>query len=191
MESCHILSVILLQVASWNPHYSIILNGLTLSSICLPLIDLLTSVSLSSLQLESDHWSSVSTDIEVINTWTEESPHNYANNQNITKTFNSPGAKYFKRKYDYLEFSNTTGTTHKFDQKVGSDSWPLRLEIKGNKLKFLFHSDQSNNEWGYKFTVSLVCVLYDSHEINLGVWRGLSMRNNIVLVFLVYFQLKL
>ncbi|KAF6029661.1 hypothetical protein EB796_011992 [Bugula neritina] len=114
--------------------------------------------------LESDHWSSVSTDIEVINTWTEESPHNYANNQNITKTFNSPGAKYFiiefdsrchtERKYDYLEFSNTTGTTHKFDQKVGSDSWPLRLEIKGNKLKFLFHSDQSNNEWGYKFTVT-------------------------------------
>ena len=121
------------------------------------------------LQLDSDKWTSSQTaEMEILNTWSEESPHNYHNNTHTTKVFNCPGAKLFviefdprchtERKYDYLEFVNHQGISHKYDQKVGTDSWPLKVEIKGSKLEFTFHSAPSNNEWGYKFTVS--CLMY-------------------------------
>ena len=114
--------------------------------------------------MDSEQWSSASDEMEVLNTWTEESPHNYSNNQDITKVFSSPSARLFvlefdprchtERKYDYLEFSTASGVVHKYDAKVGTFAWPLKVEMRSNKLRFRFHSDQSNNEWGYKFTVS-------------------------------------
>ena len=42
----------------------------------------------------------------------------------------------------------------KFDQKVGTPKWPKQVQFIGPHLHFLFHSDSSNTEWGYKFKVS-------------------------------------
>ncbi|XP_067952130.1 zinc finger ZZ-type and EF-hand domain-containing protein 1-like [Watersipora subatra] len=140
------------------------------------------------LSLDSNHWNKVQAGMEVLSTWTEESPHNYPNNQNITKVFYCPGAKIFilefdprchtERKYDYLEFTNFSGVVHKYDQKTGTEAWPLKVEMKGSKLQFTFHSDQSNNEWGYKFTVKAkgvpdasISPLFDLH-LSLSLLTG-------------------
>lgn len=128
------------------------------------------------MQLDSDHWNTVPTELDtVLKTWTEESSHNYSNALHINKVFNAPGANVFivefdprcatERKYDYLEFISSN-TTSKYDGRVNSDLWPSKVEFKGSKLHFVFHSDQSNNDWGYKFTVrfnnALITPLYFS-----------------------------
>ena len=59
-------------------------------------------------------------------------------------------------RYDYLEFTDACGAKRKFDGEVGSERWPNRVEFKGQRLHLHFYSDSSNNEWGYKFTVSCV-----------------------------------
>lgn len=116
-------------------------------------------------QLNSDHWQTVKTSQDcVLKTWTEESAHNYTDGLNITKVFNCPGARFFtvefdsrcatERKYDYLEFTNSAGVSTKYESKVDTETWPLRVDFQGSKLNFMFRSDQSNNDWGYKFTVS-------------------------------------
>lgn len=43
----------------------------------------------------------------------------------------------------------------RFDQKVGTTKWPKQVNFSGPHLHFLFHSDSSNTEWGYKFKVSI------------------------------------
>nr|XP_014350788.1 PREDICTED: zinc finger ZZ-type and EF-hand domain-containing protein 1 [Latimeria chalumnae] len=101
----------------------------------------------------------------VLRTWTMESPHNYDNNRHETTVFVCPGAAYFElefdekceteKKYDYLEFTDARGVKMRYDTKVGTEKWPKKVTIKaGPWLQFLFHSDSSNNEWGYKFTVT-------------------------------------
>ena len=57
-------------------------------------------------------------------------------------------------RYDYLEFTDAVGAKRKFDGEVNSERWPRRVEFKGQRLHMYFYSDSSNNEWGYKFTVS-------------------------------------
>lgn len=59
-------------------------------------------------------------------------------------------------RYDYLEFDSGS-RKQRFDGEIGGDRWAKTAEFKGQKLRFQFHSDGSNNEWGYKFTVC-VCV---------------------------------
>ena len=62
-------------------------------------------------------------------------------------------------RYDYLEFTDFSGNKTRFDYKVNTDKWPLiRVFSPGPRLHFLFHSDSSNNEWGYKFRVPSYCV---------------------------------
>lgn len=56
-------------------------------------------------------------------------------------------------RYDYLVFTDAKGTQMRFDQKVGSPKWPRTVNFSGPHLHFLFHSDSSNTEWGYKFKV--------------------------------------
>ncbi|KAF6300206.1 zinc finger ZZ-type and EF-hand domain containing 1 [Rhinolophus ferrumequinum] len=101
----------------------------------------------------------------VLHTWTKESAHNYENNCHEVSVFVSPGATYFEvefderceteKRYDYLEFTDTRGGKTRYDTKVGTDKWPKKVTFKaGPRLQFLFHSDSSNNEWGYKFTVT-------------------------------------
>uniref|UniRef100_A0A2K6F960 Zinc finger ZZ-type and EF-hand domain containing 1 n=1 Tax=Propithecus coquereli TaxID=379532 RepID=A0A2K6F960_PROCO len=101
----------------------------------------------------------------VLHTWTKESTHNYENNCHEVSVFVSPGATYFEvefderceteKRYDYLEFTDARGGKTRYDTKVGTDKWPKKVTFKaGPRLQFLFHSDSSNNEWGYKFTVT-------------------------------------
>ncbi|XP_077021704.1 zinc finger ZZ-type and EF-hand domain-containing protein 1 isoform X7 [Tamandua tetradactyla] len=101
----------------------------------------------------------------VLHTWTKESAHNYENNSHDVSVFVSPGATYFEvefderceteKRYDYLEFTDARGGKTRYDTKVGTDKWPKKVTFKaGPQLQFLFHSDSSNNEWGYKFTVT-------------------------------------
>ena len=56
-------------------------------------------------------------------------------------------------RYDYLVFTDAKGQQMKFDQKVGTPKWPKQVQFVGPHLHFLFHSDSSNTEWGYKFKV--------------------------------------
>uniref|UniRef100_A0A8C8RK97 Zinc finger ZZ-type and EF-hand domain containing 1 n=1 Tax=Pelusios castaneus TaxID=367368 RepID=A0A8C8RK97_9SAUR len=101
----------------------------------------------------------------VLRTWTMESPHNYDNNCHEVSVFLCPGATYFEvefdekceteRRYDYLEFTDARGAKTRYDTKVGTEKWPKKVTFKaGPRLQFLFHSDSSNNEWGYKFSVT-------------------------------------
>ena len=90
----------------------------------------------------------------------------YLHTWSFFQTFCCPGATSFyvefdprcetERKYDFLEFTDVNGNKCHYDQKVGTGSWPLNVTFKGgHRLHFLFHSDSSNNEWGYKFKASL------------------------------------
>ncbi|XP_042685889.1 zinc finger ZZ-type and EF-hand domain-containing protein 1 isoform X1 [Centrocercus urophasianus] len=101
----------------------------------------------------------------VLRTWTVESPHNYENNCHEISVFLCHGATYFEvefdekceteRRYDYLEFTDARGAKTRYDTKVGTEKWPKKVTFKaGPRLQFLFHSDSSNNEWGYKFTIT-------------------------------------
>ncbi|XP_005056507.2 PREDICTED: zinc finger ZZ-type and EF-hand domain-containing protein 1 [Ficedula albicollis] len=101
----------------------------------------------------------------VLRTWTMESPHNYENNCHDVSVFLCHGATYFEvefdekceteRRYDYLEFTDARGAKTRYDTKVGTEKWPKKVTFKaGPRLQFLFHSDSSNNEWGYKFSVT-------------------------------------
>ncbi|XP_077980047.1 zinc finger ZZ-type and EF-hand domain-containing protein 1-like [Glandiceps talaboti] len=115
--------------------------------------------------VDSDAWRLVNQENVVLRTWNIESTHNYENNLHITQIFFCPGATSFhvefdtrcetEKRYDYLEFTDARGFKQRFDQKVGSEKWPKTVNFKGGpRLQFLFHSDSSNNEWGYKFTVT-------------------------------------
>ncbi|XP_077868975.1 zinc finger ZZ-type and EF-hand domain-containing protein 1-like [Saccoglossus kowalevskii] len=115
--------------------------------------------------VDSIAWKNVNQESVTLRTWNIESTHNYENNLHITQIFYCPGASSFhvefdsrcetEKRYDYLEFTDARGVKQRFDQKIGSDKWPKSIKFKGGpRLQFLFHSDSSNNEWGYKFTVA-------------------------------------
>ncbi|CAH1794732.1 unnamed protein product [Owenia fusiformis] len=115
--------------------------------------------------LGSESWEVVNMKDIVLRTWDVESSHNYDNNQHITQVFGCPGAQTFhvefdpkcetEKRYDYLEFTDSKGLKTRYDQKVGTEKWPLEVTFRGgNCLQFLFHADSSNNEWGYKFKVT-------------------------------------
>ena len=53
-------------------------------------------------------------------------------------------------------FTDASGCQMKFDQRVGSNKWPRQVQFSGPHVHFLFHSDNSNTEWGYKFKVSSI-----------------------------------
>ena len=57
-------------------------------------------------------------------------------------------------RYDYLMFTDAAGCQMKFDQRVGTNKWPIQVQFTGPHVHFLFHSDNSNTDWGYKFKVS-------------------------------------
>ncbi|XP_073246845.1 zinc finger ZZ-type and EF-hand domain-containing protein 1-like isoform X1 [Porites lutea] len=115
-------------------------------------------------KIDSEEWNKTQGQT-VLRTWEVESLHNYENNQDIKMVFSCPGCSEFtvdfdsrcetERRYDYLEFTDSNGNKKRFDQKVDTDKWPKSVNFKaGNRLLFNFHSDGSNNEWGYKFTVT-------------------------------------
>ncbi|KAK3090627.1 hypothetical protein FSP39_013259 [Pinctada imbricata] len=114
--------------------------------------------------ISSEHWDSIQTEDIVLRTWEIESSHNYDNNQRVTQVLTCPGAEKFvvdfdprcetERRYDYLVFTDAKGMQMRFDQKVGTSKWPKQVTFSGPHLHFLFHSDSSNTEWGYKFKVT-------------------------------------
>ncbi|XP_050394804.1 zinc finger ZZ-type and EF-hand domain-containing protein 1 [Patella vulgata] len=115
-------------------------------------------------KMSCDKWAESKTDDIILRTWELESNHNYENNSHISQTFCCPGATSFvvdfdprsetERRYDYLEFTDGKGISRKFDQKVGNPKWPKQVVFSGPNLHFLFRSDGSNTEWGYKFLVT-------------------------------------
>ncbi|GFS06651.1 zinc finger ZZ-type and EF-hand domain-containing protein 1-like [Elysia marginata] len=116
------------------------------------------------LDINSECWDKVDTEETILRTWEVESPHEYQNHSNIVQVFNCPGASKLvvdfdprcetERRYDYLEFTDSKGLKLHFDQKVGTAKWPLKVTFSGPYVHFIFHSDSSNTEWGYKFTVT-------------------------------------
>ena len=99
----------------------------------------------------------------------------YTNNYTDTLTW----YLFFVYRYDYLEFTDAGGAKHKFDGEVGSERWPKRVEFKGQRLHLYFYSDSSNNEWGYKFTVSwrrltITMETYQSTEVNRSWYSSLT-----------------
>ncbi|KAM5180064.1 zinc finger ZZ-type and EF-hand domain-containing protein 1 [Mantella aurantiaca] len=118
----------------------------------------------SANKVEMESWNQVQEPV-VLQNWNMESPHNYENNCRDTTVFLCPGATYFEvefddkceteKRYDYLEFTDARGGKVKYDHKVGTEKWPKKVTFKaGPQLQFLFFSDGSNNEWGFKFTVT-------------------------------------
>ena len=70
-------------------------------------------------------------------------------------------------RYDYLEFTDVAGNKTRFDHKVNTDKWPLsKVFSAGPQLHFLFHSDSSNNEWGYKFRVPFCYLFFSVLAVN-------------------------
>ena len=70
------------------------------------------------------------------------------------------------------------GDKVRYDHKVGTEKWPLKVTFsRGNTLNFLFHSDSSNTEWGYKFKVlplwnSWLCLTQLIWGWGWGWWHG-------------------
>ncbi|XP_063313499.1 zinc finger ZZ-type and EF-hand domain-containing protein 1 isoform X2 [Pelobates fuscus] len=118
----------------------------------------------SSNKEEMDTWNQAQMPV-ALQTWNMESPHNYENNCRDKTVFLCPGAISFEvefdekceteKRYDYLEFTDARGGKVRYDHKVDTEKWPKKVTFKaGPQLQFEFFSDSSNNEWGYKFTVT-------------------------------------
>ncbi|KAJ7997345.1 hypothetical protein DPEC_G00228020 [Dallia pectoralis] len=156
------LSIFMLELCSLDIPHSVLLTSFS------SLVELLKNLSsdtgniFSKVDLESCQQAQQPV---VLRTWNMESPHNYENSRHETTIFACPGATSFEvefderseteKRYDYLEFTDARGGKVRYDMKVGTEKWPKKVTFEaGPQLQFLFHSDSSNNEWGYKFTVT-------------------------------------
>uniref|UniRef100_A0A8D3C8S4 Zinc finger ZZ-type and EF-hand domain containing 1 n=1 Tax=Scophthalmus maximus TaxID=52904 RepID=A0A8D3C8S4_SCOMX len=148
------LMIFLLELCSLDIPHSVLLKSFS------SLVELLKGLSSDTGDIFSKPQQPV-----VLRNWKMESPHNYENSRHETSIFACPGATSFEvefderceteKRYDYLEFTDSRGGKVRYDMKVGSEKWPKKVTFDaGPQLQFLFHSDSSNNEWGYKFTVT-------------------------------------
>jgi len=90
-----------------------------------------------------------------------ESTHPYENNLDKTGEIRIPGAKKLiftfdpqcksENNYDYLQFCKDSNYQQEIKKHTGT-TWP-NFEVDGDTVYWKFHSDGSNNDWGYKFTV--------------------------------------
>uniref|UniRef100_A0A8C3DVK1 Zinc finger ZZ-type and EF-hand domain containing 1 n=1 Tax=Corvus moneduloides TaxID=1196302 RepID=A0A8C3DVK1_CORMO len=151
------LVIFLLDFCTLDIPYCTLLQGFS------TLIEPLKSLCSEPHKMDMESWQQEQP--VVLRTWTMESPHNYENNCHEVSVFLCHGATYFEvefdekceteRRYDYLEFTDARGAKTRYDTKVGTEKWPKKVTFKaGPRLQFLFHSDSSNNEWGYKFSVT-------------------------------------
>ncbi|XP_063258493.1 zinc finger ZZ-type and EF-hand domain-containing protein 1 isoform X4 [Prinia subflava] len=151
------LVIFLLDFCTLDIPYCTLLQGFS------TLIEPLKSLCSEPQKMDMESWQQEQP--VVLRTWTMESPHNYENNCHEVSVFLCHGATYFEvefdekceteRRYDYLEFTDARGAKTRYDTKVGTEKWPKKVTFKaGPRLQFLFHSDSSNNEWGYKFSVT-------------------------------------
>ncbi|KAK7925653.1 hypothetical protein WMY93_007963 [Mugilogobius chulae] len=153
------LMIFLLELCPLDIPHSVLLKSFS------SLVELLRSLSTDSGDILSKESSQQPQQPVVLRTWNKESPHNYENSRHETTIFACPGATVFEvefderceteKRYDYLEFTDSRGGKVRYDMKVGTEKWPKKVTFDaGPQLQFLFHSDSSNNEWGYKFTVT-------------------------------------
>ncbi|XP_054611299.1 zinc finger ZZ-type and EF-hand domain-containing protein 1 [Dunckerocampus dactyliophorus] len=156
------LLVFLLELCSLDIPHCLLLKSFS------SLIELLKSLSSGTgnifSKVDQESWHQPQQPV-VLRTWTMESSHNYEDSRHETSIFACPGATCFEvefderceteKRYDYLEFTDSRGGKFRYDMKVGTEKWPKKVTFDtGPQLQFLFHSDSSNNEWGYKFTVT-------------------------------------
>ncbi|XP_053187523.1 zinc finger ZZ-type and EF-hand domain-containing protein 1 isoform X2 [Scomber japonicus] len=156
------LMVFLLELCSLDIPHSLLLRSFS------SLVELLKSLASDTgdifSKVDQESWQQPQQPV-VLRTWNMESPHNYENSRHETSIFACPGATSFEvefderceteKRYDYLEFTDSRGGKVRYDMKVGTEKWPKKVTFDaGPQLQFLFHSDSSNNEWGYKFTVT-------------------------------------
>ncbi|KAK5859119.1 hypothetical protein PBY51_003209 [Eleginops maclovinus] len=156
------MMILLLELCSLDIPHSVLLKSFS------SLVELLKSLSSDTgdifSKVDQDSWHQPQQPV-VLRTWNVESPHNYENSRHETTIFACPGATSFEvefdkrceteKRYDYLEFTVSRGGKVRYDMKVGTEKWPRKVTFDaGPQLQFLFHSDSSNNEWGYKFTVT-------------------------------------
>ncbi|KAM9728084.1 zinc finger ZZ-type and EF-hand domain-containing protein 1 [Menidia menidia] len=156
------LMIFLLELCSLDIPHSVLLKSFS------SLVDLLKSLSSDTgdifSKVDQESWHQPQQPV-VLRTWNMESPHNYENSRHETTIFACPGATSFEvefderceteKRYDYLEFTDSRGGKVRYDMKVGTEKWPKKVTFDaGPQLQFLFHSDSSNNEWGYKFSVT-------------------------------------
>ncbi|XP_035999307.1 zinc finger ZZ-type and EF-hand domain-containing protein 1 isoform X3 [Fundulus heteroclitus] len=156
------LMIFLLELCSLDIPHSVLLGSFSSLVELLKRLSSYTGDIFSKVDQESAHQPQKPV---VLRTWNMESPHNYENSRHETTVFACPGATSFEvefderceteKRYDYLEFTDSRGGKVRYDMKVGSEKWPKKVTFDaGPQLQFLFHSDSSNNEWGYKFTVT-------------------------------------
>uniref|UniRef100_A0A4W6EG63 Zinc finger ZZ-type and EF-hand domain containing 1 n=1 Tax=Lates calcarifer TaxID=8187 RepID=A0A4W6EG63_LATCA len=156
------LMIFLLELCSLDIPHSVLLKSFS------SLVELLKNLSSDTgdifSKVDQESWHQPQQPV-VLRTWNMESPHNYENSRHETSIFACPGATSFEvefderceteKRYDYLEFTDSRGGKVRYDMKVGTEKWPKKVTFDaGPQLQFLFHSDSSNNEWGYKFTVT-------------------------------------
>ena len=115
-------------------------------------------------------------------TLTFESPHPYENNTDKSEEIRIPGAKHMvitfdplcksEANYDWLQFAKDKDYQAEICKLSGS-TW-TNFEFDGDTLYFKFHSDGSNNEWGYKFTVTTSVAVSEGNsggdEISRALW---------------------
>ncbi|XP_034034875.1 zinc finger ZZ-type and EF-hand domain-containing protein 1 [Thalassophryne amazonica] len=156
------MMIFLLELCSLDIPHSVLLKSFS------SLIELLKTLSSDTGDVFSKADQEGSQQLQkpvVLRTWNMESSHNYDNSRHETTMFACPGATSFEvefderceteKRYDYLEFTDSRGGKVRYDTKVGTEKWPKKVTFDaGPQLQFLFHSDSSNNEWGYKFTVT-------------------------------------
>lgn len=153
------LMIFLLELCPLDIPHSVLLKSFS------SLMELLRSLSTDTGDiLSKESWQQPQQPV-VLRTWNMESLHNYENSRHETTIFACPGATVFEvefderceteKRYDYLEFTDSRGGKVRYDMRVGTEKWPKKVTFDaGPQLQFLFHSDSSNNEWGYKFTVT-------------------------------------
>uniref|UniRef100_A0A3Q3B408 Zinc finger, ZZ-type with EF hand domain 1 n=1 Tax=Kryptolebias marmoratus TaxID=37003 RepID=A0A3Q3B408_KRYMA len=156
------LMIYLLELCSLDIPHSVLLKSFS------SLVELIKNLSNDTRDIfskvDQESWQQPQKSV-VLRTWNMESPHNYENSRHETTVFACPGATLFEvefderceteKRYDYLEFTDSRGGKVRYDMKVGTEKWPKKVTFDaGPQLQFLFHSDNINSEWGYKFTVT-------------------------------------
>jgi hypothetical protein len=125
----------------------------------------------NSRQDSSNHGSSFSRDTENFHTELEfESLHNYLDNTDLFQEISIPGASELwirfdsqsrtEHNYDFIQFfKDKQRTGYWGSEKYSGTTWPgvgdaEPLKIQADTFYLHFHSDGSNTDWGWRFTVS-------------------------------------
>lgn len=117
-----------------------------------------------------------------------ETTHPYDNNQDLMYEFVCPGVEYLmvrcdtrcrsENNYDYLAFYGDKERTRELKRCTGRDesaNWPAEFRLDTDRVYMHFHSDGSNNDWGFRLTVSAPSKELDTNapKVNVAEMRAL------------------